>query len=153
MRFVAVMALCSLTTLIPVPPAHASGIDDKIADPQELAALESKASLAGPREQCFLYAEVVHQMTELAGRQLSAGDFEHATSTLKIVRTYVDKIHMGMANDTKRLKNAEILVRHTAFRLQELLSNAGVDDKPTVQATLTQLDSVQSELMQQVFKH
>ncbi len=153
MRFVAALALFSLTTLTHVPSSHASGIDEKIADPAALAALESKALLAGPKEQCFLYAEVVHQMTELAGRQLSAGEFDHASLTLKIVRTYAEKIHMGMADDSKRLKNAEILMRHTAFRLKELLGSAALDDRPTLQATLTQLDSVQTELMQQVFKH
>jgi hypothetical protein len=60
---------------------------------------------------------------------------------------------MGMANDTKRLKNAEILMRHTSFRLKELMYGASIDDRPLMQATLKQLDQVQSELMLQVFRH
>jgi hypothetical protein len=60
---------------------------------------------------------------------------------------------MGMADDMRKLKNAEILMRHTAFRLSEILHNASLEDRPTLQSTLKQLDQVQSELMMQVFKH
>jgi hypothetical protein len=127
-------------------------VDEKIPDPQSLAALEQRASQATPREQCFLYAELVHQMTELAGRQLLAGDVEHASGTLRAVQEYAAKIHMGVADDSKRLKNAEILVRHTAFRLKDILSTASLEDRPTLDATLKQLDQVQAEMMLQVFR-
>jgi hypothetical protein len=60
---------------------------------------------------------------------------------------------MGVAEDTRKLKNAEILMRHTAFRLEEILHAASLDDRPTLESTLKQLDQVQSELMMQVFKH
>ena len=151
MRFVAVStAVLSLSFLLPAPGAFA--IDEKIPDTQMLLALEQRANEAPPKDQCFLYAEIVHQMTELAGRQLSAGDIEHASATLKAVQQYAGKIHMGMANDSKRLKNAEILVRHTAFRLKDILSSASLDDRPTLDATLKQLDQVQAEMMLQVFR-
>src|SRR5579885_690629 len=138
MRFVAISAAAVLL----LPCAHAYGANEKIPDPQAL-----------PKEQCFLYAEIVHDMTEIAGQELSSGDFKHASETLKAVQTYAQKIHMGMAEDTKKLKNAEILMRHTAFRLNEILHSAELDDRPTLQSTLKQLDQVQSELMMQVFKH
>lgn len=151
MRFVAASAsVLSLAFLLPVQGAIAA--DEKIPDAQTIAALEQRASLATPREQCFLYAELVHDMTELAGRQLSAGDVEHASGTLRIVQEYAAKIHMGVADDSKRLKNAEILVRHTAFRLKDILSSASLEDRPTLDATLKQLDQVQAEMMLQVFR-
>lgn len=152
MRFVAASAVV-ITVSLSCPFARAGGIDEKIPDSQLLIALEARASQASPKEQCFLYAEIVHDMTEIAGKQFSEGDIEHASATLKMVREYADKIHMGMANDTKRLKNAEILVRHTAFRLKDILQSASIDDRPTLNATLKQLDQVQSELMMQVFQH
>lgn len=151
MRFVAMStSVLALAVLLPIPGAL--GADEKIPDPQAIAALEQRASTATPREQCFLYAELVHEMTELAGRQLSAGDVEHASGTLRAVRDYAAKIHMGVADDSKRLKNAEILVRHTAFRLKDILSAASLEDRPTLDATLKQLDQVQAELMVQVFR-
>jgi hypothetical protein len=82
MRFVAASAsVLSLAFLLPAPGAFA--VDERIPDPQTLLALQERADVATPREQCFLYAELVHDMTELAGRQLSAGDAEHASRTPK----------------------------------------------------------------------
>lgn len=151
MRFVAVStSVLTLSLLLPLPRALA--IDDKIPDMQVLMALEQRANQAPAKEQCFLYAELVHQMTELAGHQLSSGDIEHASITLKNIQEYAGKIHMGVANDSKRLKTAEILIRHTAFRLKDILSSASLEDRPTLDATLKQLDQVQAEMMLQVFR-
>jgi hypothetical protein len=128
---------------------HASNMD-KPLDPVALSALAAKASLAPPKEQCFLYAELVHQMTELAGRQLSQG--EDPSATLRAVRDYTQKIHLGAAKDNKRLKNAQILMEHTAFRLSEYLHSAALDDRPILESTLKNLNQVQNELMMQVFR-
>ena len=149
MRFVAIAAAAALL----IPCAHAYGASEKLVDAQALLLLETKADQASPKEQCFLYAEIVHDMTEIAGQELSSGDYSHASETLKSVQAYTEKIHMGMAADTRKLKNAEILMRHTAYRLNEILHNASLDDRPTLQSTLKQLDQIQSELMMQVFRH
>jgi hypothetical protein len=149
MRFVTIAAVAVLF----IPSTRAFGASEKLPDAQALLMLEAKADQASPREQCFLYAEIVHDMTEIAGQELSSGDIRHASETLKAVQGYAQKIHMGMAEDTRKLKNAEILMRHTAFRLQEILHAASFDDRPTLESTLKQLDQVQSELMMQVFKH
>ncbi len=147
MRFVAVLALF---TIVSVPAAFA--IDESTPDSQAIAALETRAAQAAPKDQCFLYAELVHKMTELAGKQLSIGNFQEASASIQVVQHYASKIHMGVADDSKRLKNAEILMRHTAFRLKDIMSAAALDDRPTLESTLKQLDQVQSELMLQVFK-
>jgi hypothetical protein len=141
MRFVLVLSLAALS----VAPA-ALAANDKILDVHEMAALESRAAQASPKEQCFLYAE-------LAGQQLNAGNQSEASASLKRVQSYTEKIHINVADDAKKLKNAEILMRHTAFRLKEIMMGASLDDRPTLESTLKQLDEVQSEMMQQVFKH
>ncbi len=70
MRFVATtLAVSSLAFNLSCACAFA--VDERIADPQAMAALMAKADQAQPKEQCFLYAELVHQMTELAGQQLN----------------------------------------------------------------------------------
>lgn len=149
MRFVAIVTAAVLLT----PCLHAYGASEKLPDPQALLLLETKADQASPKEQCFLYAEIVHDMTEIAGQELSSGDYSHASQTLKAVQSYAQKIHMGVAEDTRKLKNAEILMRHTAFRLNEILHSSSLEDRPTLQATLKQLNQVETELMLQVFKH
>ena len=134
------------------PTGHASGADNKPPlDPVALSALAAKASLASPKDQCFLYAELVHQMTELAGRQLNDG--QDPAATLRAVRDYTQKIHLNQAKDSKRLKNAQILMEHTAFRLNEYLHSAALDDRPVLESTLKNLNQVQNELMMQVFRH
>jgi hypothetical protein len=141
--------LLFIALLLP-PQSRASNPDHKTLDPVALSALAAKASLASPKDQCYLYAELVHQMTELAGRQLSQG--EDASATLRAVGEYTQKIHLGAAKDNKRLKNAQILMEHTAFRLNEYLHSAALDDRPILESTLKNLNQVQNELMMQVFR-
>ncbi|WP_260705807.1 hypothetical protein [Edaphobacter flagellatus] len=115
--------------------------------------LEQRAEQANPREQCFLYTELVSAMTEIAGKQILDGDTDRASVTLKKVAKYAEMIHMNLARDTKRLKNAEMLMHHTTYRLNEYLHRASSEDRPTLQAALKQLNQVQNELLTQVFNH
>src|SRR5580698_10415677 len=64
-------------------PAHAAAIVESIPTAEGIAQLEQRASMANPREQCFLYTELVHTMTEKAGKELSDGDTAQAAATLK----------------------------------------------------------------------
>lgn len=130
--------------------AHAAGLDDAKA----LAALQARAAdQAPPRDRCFLYAKLVGDMTDLAGQQLNSGDSGGASETLKLVQQYAEKIHTGIADDSKKLKNAELLMRRTSFRLKDILGEASLEDRQVLEMTLMQLDLVQSQLMTQVFKH
>ena len=133
-------------------PAFASSPDDKPIDQESIAALEARIPQAQPREQCFLYAELIHQMTEFSLKQYAAGDVDKATDLLKQIQTLTHKMHLSIADNDKRLKNAEILLRHTAFRLTEMLHNSSYDDRPLVQATLAQVNKAQSETMLEVFR-
>ena len=146
------IGLLLFIALLLAPVSYASGSDNKpLLDPVALSALATRASLASPKDQCFLYAELVHQMTELAGRQLNDG--QDPAATLRAVRDYTQKIHLGEVTDSKRLKNAQILMEHTAFRLNEYLHSAALDDRPVLESTLKNLNQVQNELMMQVFRH
>jgi flagellin-specific chaperone FliS len=133
-------------------PACAASLDDKIPDQQAINALEVRASQAQPREQCFLYAELVHDMIEVSVRQYAAGDSERASGLLKRAQDLAHKIHLTLSEDNKRLKNAQILLRHTAFRLTEMLHSSDYQDRPLVQQTLSEVNQAQNEAMLQVFK-
>jgi hypothetical protein len=121
-------------------------------DPTALAALQVKADQAQPRDRCFLYAKLVSQMTDLAGRQFLSGDSRQASETLRRVQLYAEKIHTGVANDSKKLKDAELLMQRTSFRLKDILNEASFEDRQALEATLKQLNQVQAQLMTQVFK-
>jgi len=105
--------LFALTLFCAPAQLHAAGGADIAFTPEMVQQLEQRASEAKPREQCFLYAELVHVMTQKAGKELSDGDSEKAASTLKQIDKYAHLIHINLARDTKRLKNAEMLIHNT----------------------------------------
>ncbi|MGA2572124.1 MAG: hypothetical protein ABSF23_16570 [Terracidiphilus sp.] len=123
-----------------------------VPDQQSIDALEARANQAQPREQCFLYAELVQQMTELSIRQYAAGDVDHATGLLKRIQRITQRIHLSLSDHDKRLKNAQILLRRTAFRLNEMLQSSSLEDRPLVQQTLAQVTDVKNAAMMQVFQ-
>jgi hypothetical protein len=149
-------AQISLAVLILLPaiavPACAYTPDDKIPDQESISALEAKIPQAQPREQCFLYAELIHQMTEFSVRQYAAGNVDKASDLLKQVQEVAHRVHLSVSDDNKRLKNAEILLRHTAFRLNEMLHSSSFEDRPLVAQTLAQVNRAENEAMLQVFK-
>lgn len=151
MRFavpIAVLLILGTSTI----PTRASSLDDKNFDQQTIEALEAKLDKAQPREQCFLYAELVHQMTEVSLRQYSAGDVEKASGLLRQVQKFAHRIHLSVAENPKQLKNAEILLRRTAFRLTEILHSSSFEDRALVEETLAQVNQAESEAMMQVFR-
>ncbi len=151
MRSRACLAVAVLLATSALPTCASSG-DNKLPDMDSILALESRASQAQPREQCFLYAELVHQMTELSVRQYASGDVGKATDLLKRVQVFAHKIHLSMTQNDKRMKNTEILLSHTVFRLTEMLHASSLDDRNVVQDTLADVTQAQKETMFQVFK-
>jgi hypothetical protein len=145
---IAVLATVGSTSTL----LRASSFDANPPDAQSIAALEARADQAQPREQCFIYAEIVHQMTELSLKEYSAGNVDHAASLLKRIQSFAQKIHLSIAGNDKRLKNAELLLSHTAFRLNEMLHSTSFDDRPLVEETLSQVSHAQNEAMMQVFQ-
>lgn len=146
----------SLALLVLVPtltlPAWTLPPDDKDPDQQAITALEARINQAPPKDQCFLYAELIHQMTEVSLRQYTAGDVPKANALLREVQTIAHKLHLSVGNNDKRLKNAEILLRRTAFRLNEMLHASDYEDRPLLEATLAQVNQAENEAMMQVFK-
>ena len=120
--------------------------------PSTLAMLQAKADQAQPRDRCILYAKLVSRMTDLAGSQFNSGDSLRASETLKLVQRYAEKIHTGVASDSKKLKEAELLMQRTSFRLNDILGAASYEDRERLEATLKQLNQVQAQLMTQVFE-
>ena len=61
-------------------------------------------------------------MTDLAGQQFNAGDSGQASETLKLVQRYAEKYHTGVADDSKKLRDAELLMQRTSFRIKKACS-------------------------------
>lgn len=150
-RFSALLVASSLFLLL-TPPVHAA-IDETLPDAQALNQMELRAEQANPRDQCYLYTQLVHTMTEMAVKEMADGEDDQASATLKQINRYAHLIQVNLEQNTKRLKNAEMLMHHTTLRLAQALHLASEDDRTTVQATLKQLDLVQDQILDQVFNH
>jgi hypothetical protein len=148
MRLALTATVLSALSLICLGPL-AWGLSDSSA---ALAALQDKADQAQPRDRCFLYAELVNRMADLAGQQFYSGDSIQGTKTLEQLQRYADKIQAGVADDSKRLKNAETLIRRTSFRLKDILHEVSYEDQPALEATVKRLNEIQTRLMMQVFR-
>ncbi len=132
-------------------PAQASGADNVALDAGVLMQMEERAAQANPRDQCFLYAEVVQGFTELAGRQMAAGEEEQASATMRHVDEIAVKLHGATAADAKRLKVAEVMMDRTTRHLADMVRVASAEQRSVLQRTLQHLNTVHSELLASVF--
>ena len=145
-------SIAALSLFFLVLPARAAA-NDSIPTPEALAQLELRAAQAKPREQSFLYTELVHGLTQQAAAQLAADDTDHATATLRQIDQDAQLIQRSLARNSNRLKDAELLLHDTTYRLGQLLHLVSGYDRATVQNALKQLNQLNDELLNQVFTH
>jgi hypothetical protein len=120
---------------------------------QQISDLESRAERSQPQEQCYLFAELVSQMGEVVDQQIAAGESEKAAASLAKMEAYAARIHGGLNPRNKKLKETEILIRHTAQRVDGMFHQAALEQQEVLHRTLLKLNSLQSELMLTVFQH
>lgn len=133
-------------------PAHARSGDNDTPDQEKIAELEARISQAPVKEQCFLYAKLIHQMTDLSLQQYSAGHVDTANQLLKQIQKFASKLRLTVADNNKRLKNAEILLRNAAYRLNDMLNASSFEDRQLVEQTLAQVKQADNAAMMQVFR-
>jgi argininosuccinate lyase len=71
---------------------------------------------------------------------------------LQQIQRIAKKIHLGVSDNDKRLKNAELMLSQTAFRLSEMLQASSVDDRPLVEQTLAQVTDAKNAALLEVFR-
>lgn len=117
----------------------------------ELAQLQERAAQASPTDQCYLYAELVHGLTQQAAAQIAADDAELATATLRQIDKVAPLLKLNLTRKSKRLKDSELLLQDTTYRLSQMMHLLDGDDQASIQNTLRQLDKLNDEMMTQVF--
>lgn len=131
--------------------ARASNLDEAPLDAATLQQMEQRAEAAQPRDQCYLFAEVLHGLTELAGREIAAGDDQDATTTLTQVDTVAQKMEKASAANAKRLKNAEMLLEHITRRLTDMAHVASAEQRSATQAALKNVDHLHTQVLAMIF--
>jgi len=144
------LLLLSFSILISFPASSlASSPDEAPLDAAALAQMEQRADAAQPRDQCYLFTQVLHGLTELAGRQIAAGD--DASATLQRIDVVALKVEKTSADNPKRLKNAELLLEHITRRLTDMAHVVSGGEQTAMQSTLQQLDKVHTAVLAMVF--
>ena len=143
--------LIGLTCMLPSRTSWASGPDENIPPAPILQDLEQRADKADIREQCFLYTQLLHSLTELEGQEIGAGDDKAATTTLGSIDRVVNKLKSSENKDARKLKNAESLMQHTTRRLGDMLHLATEDERAAMKATLEKLNHVHDDILGLVF--
>ncbi|HTV10031.1 MAG TPA: hypothetical protein VMD97_13395 [Candidatus Aquilonibacter sp.] len=146
------LVLVTLTFLFPFTiAAHASGPDESPLDAIELSQMEQRADAAQPRDQAYMFAEVLHGLTELAGRQIAAGDDLDADVTLNHIDSVAAKMQKASASNAKRLKNAEMLLDHITRRLTDMAHVATNSERGAMQNTLQCVNRLHTQVLNVIF--
>ena len=122
-------------------------------DGGSLADLEARAEHAQASEQAYLFTELVSDYVDVASKQVAAGETEQAIASLQRVQSYADRIHAGLGKNSKRVKNAEMMMHMATYKLTQLMHAISTEDSALLQVTLKRLDKLHDELLQAVFSH
>ena len=131
--------------------ARASHPDEAALDAAALIQMEQRADAAQPRDQCYLFAEVLHGLTELAGREIAAGDEQEAATTFTHIDSVAAKMQKASAANAKRLKNAELLLEHVTRRLNDMAHVVSVSQRNAMQSTLQSVDHLHTQVLAVLF--
>ena len=146
--------LVLLSSILVPPSALGVSINDSFElDSAGLADLEARAEHAQPNEQAYLFTQLVSDYVDVAGKQVAAGEMDEATASLQHIQSFADRIHAGLGKNSKRIKNAEMLMHMATYKLTQLMHFISTEDSTMLQATLKRLDKLHDELLQQVFAH
>lgn len=146
------LLLISVVFLFPfTSSARASNLDESPLDATALMQLEQRAESAQPRDQCYLFAEVLHGLTELAGRQIAAGDDQDASTTFTKIDTVAQKMEKASAANAKRLKNAELILEHITRRLTDMAHVATAEQRSATQTALKNVDHLHTQVLAVIF--
>jgi len=128
--------------------------DNQIPNEKMLTALEKLAAHTPAKGQsCLLYALLVNEMMDYSAHQYAIGNVAESAGMLKRSQGFTHKIRVLIAKTKKlELKDAQILLRRSAFRLTELLHASSYEDRPLVEETLAQLNQVQNQAMMRLFQ-
>ncbi len=153
LRLAPSLCVFAMTGFVLPAQAKASGPNESLSDVTTLTQMETSAAAADPRERCFLYTELLHGWTELAGHALATGDDSAVEIAVQHADADAARLKLAIARDSKRLKNAEQLLEHSVHRLSDMARVASMDQHETMQAVLKHVSSVHDDLLAEIFAH
>src|ERR1043165_5137297 len=99
--------------------------DPAIAHIEELKA---KAERKGDADRGRIYADIAHELVELANNQLTNGEPDKGPASIKDAVSFAEKATASATEKGHKIKDAEITLRETARRIEEVRRTLAVDD-------------------------
>jgi len=143
--------MVGLLALTAAQAAQASGPETAAPNATVLLQMEVQADAAKPREQCYLYTQLVTALMESASQQVAAGEDEDAGKTVGRIAEVTAKLQRAAARDAKKLKDAEKLLGESRRRLMELSRIANGAERDAMRSTLLKLDAAHNKILDMVF--
>ena len=144
---VMVFAACVLCAQSP-PAADATKPDPAVAHIEELKA---KAEHKGEADRGRIYADIARELVELANTQFNGGDSAKGQASIKEAVNYAEKSAASADEKGHGIKNAEITLRLTARRIEEVRRMVEVDDQPPLKEAVERLEQLRKLLLQRMF--
>lgn len=145
--------LVLLTFLVALSCPAFCASDAKTITLEQISQLQARVEHAQPEEQAFLYAQIIAGMSQEVERQLAAGDSAKAAAALDHMTAYASRLHSTMDGKTKKIKDAEILIRETVRHMEGMVRHADIEDQGMLHSALGKLSTLQADLMLHVFQH
>jgi len=113
--------------------------------------LKQKAERKGEADRGHAYAEVAHELVEFANLQFTNGDSEKGQAAIRDAVTYAEKAAASAEEKGHKIKNAEITLRETARRIDEVRKTLDIDDQPPLKQAVERLEELRKKLLQKMF--
>lgn len=119
--------------------------------PETLPELIARADSARPDQQPKLYMEAAEIQHKAASNALKADHPDEFRTDLNGIVQNCDKAQAAAIKSKKHVKDTEIRIRRISSHLKEIKLDADVDDQPTVQKAIDQLEHFRTELLLSLF--
>jgi hypothetical protein len=117
---------------------------------QPLDKLIAEAEKAGDH-QAELYGKVVRAEIDAARDSYNSGNTLAAQNSLQVAVHYSDKLLESAQQHPKHLKNAELGLRESVRRLQQIERELEFEERPPAKSAREHLERVDSELLKIMF--
>jgi hypothetical protein len=119
--------------------------------PETLQEVVARADSAKADQQPKLYMDAAELQHKAATDALKANRRDDFHTDLDDIVRYCDKAHAAAIQSKKHVKDTEIRIRRISSHLKEMKLDADVDEQPTVQKAIDQLEHFRTELLLSLF--
>jgi len=139
----ALLTFCPCLAQTPAMP-----VDGMIAHIDEL---KNKAEHKGEADRGRIYADIAHELVELANAQFTNGDPDKGQASIRSAVDYAEKSASSAEEKGHKIKNAEITLRQTARRIDEVRKTLDIDNQPPLKDAVDRLEQLRKQLLQRMF--